>query len=50
MFSEMYHVVMFMVHPYEEQIIYSICYTDISYVTPVKVYTRKYIVFLETII
>ena len=27
------------IHPYEERTIYSLCYTDLSYVTPVKVYT-----------
>ena len=35
---------------YKEQTICSMCYTDIISVTPGKVYTRKEIVLLETLI
>ena len=38
------------IRPYKEQKICSICSTDLSYVTPGKVYTQKDILLLKTLI
>ena len=36
------------IRPCEEFSICSMCYTDLNYLTPVKVYARNYIILLET--
>ena len=47
MITTMYHVVSIMARSYEWQTIFPLYYTDISSVTPDKVYTQKDVVIIE---